>query len=410
MIKIHKAYYGVCVLILLLFIFIYVCFINSKGHDSKNESLVPIIIPDKYNIELLADSVITSRWEYEGDSVCLLINVVNEEIISLASPFCLQVITKENGEKTQLYAKQYDLKGRENRIMMPIKGFPNKGEIWIGYFLLQELYTDRPKKYYSLVYPFSNSKKNGFKLEIAEEENSFLELESKEVNLLRHYYYANDINSDFKGFVNKQNQLLNESCKIELNMGSIYKGALKDGLFQGKGVYYDALVGRTLCGNFTKGVIKQMDSLDSNICNHIVDIPILSKAYPIFKSYRQEALFVYGINTERVFWIWNIGKRGESKKYREIWKFDSKGKMYERQWRDIDNYYYDEGCYPLGIKPKGGNRSVGVAKIEFTYDNNGDIIWEKYYDSKGELLREGPNGIIGHTPIFEPLKLDDIVK
>jgi hypothetical protein len=65
----------------------------------------------------------------------------------------------------------------------------------------------------------------------------------------------------------------------------------------------------------------------------------------------------------------------------------------------------DEGPFALGLTKKGENQSVGVAKIVYTFDNNHNVIEEKYFDSKGGLLR---NGSIGEKPsLMKPLKLDD---
>lgn len=57
----------------------------------------------------------------------------------------------------------------------------------------------------------------------------------------------------------------------------------------------------------------------------------------------------------------------------------------------------------MGLTEAGDNKTIGVAKVEYTFDNNHNVVSETYFDSKGGLLR---NGSIGKkTVLMKPIKI-----
>lgn len=77
--------------------------------------------------------------------------------------------------------------------------------------------------------------------------------------------------------------------------------------------------------------------------------------------------------------------------------------MTKREWKGFDGYYMDDGPFALGLTKAEESKTIGVAKVEYTFDNNHNVVSEKYFDSKGELLR---NGSIGKKPVLiKPIKI-----
>ena len=77
--------------------------------------------------------------------------------------------------------------------------------------------------------------------------------------------------------------------------------------------------------------------------------------------------------------------------------------MTKREWKGFDGYYMDDGPFALGLTKAGESKTIGVAKVEYTFDNKPTVVSEQYFDSKGGLLR---NGSIGKEPVLmKPMKI-----
>lgn len=394
------------VIFLFVGILMFYFYVIIPVHIVKEESCVPIAIPSEYTLDKPIDHILF-ECVLKKDSLILEIYITKKNDLNVLSPMCIHCIKiGDDGKKLFCFNKQYDVKMGHNRIILPFSMFPNKGEIYVGYFHLTNLYADSEKKFFGNRYSFDKQERNIFLLDASNPKTIFIDTQRviTRYEYIHHYVYAYDIDDSFKGFYDSFHNLLNGECVVELHNGSLYEGYFENGIFNGEGIFKDVLLNRQLKGNFIKGCIRRVDTIDYNKYKLIVDIPVFSSSYPVGRRYRQESIFVYGMNTERVFWTWEQKKNGEVFTYREVHRFDNNGNMIEREWLDLRGYYFDEGDFILGLKSLGESRSIGVAKIKLEYNAASDIIWEKYFDNKGKLIREGKKGIIGKTPTFKPLK------
>ena len=359
-----------------------------------------------FNVD--SSKIIISPPKISGNHVILKIRCIDDSFNIKNTSVILQLFA--NTQK-RFAEKQYQLSHKRNKIVLDKQTLPQDSFLMrIGYYTYSEIFrNDSRFKCIS----FSFRKENG-KYQIIRYTDDDPELKNGRLVVKRiilkapvyNYVYQYDIDFDFNGFKDNENQLITyNNVVITLKNGSCYTGSIKNGYFDGSGEFQDAILRRTLKGTFKHGVIETKDSIDEHTFKLTIDQPMLSKHYPLGSRYTTEYFFNDSLNRKRVDYIYSESRSKGIILYRQVFTFDANGNMTTREWEGFDGYYMDEGPFALGLTKKGENQSVGVAKIVYTFDNNHNVIEEKYFDSKGGLLR---NGSIGEKPsLMKPLKLDD---
>lgn len=358
-----------------------------------------------YNVD--PSDVIISPPILSGNHIALKIKCVDDSFNIRNTPVILQLFTDSNH---MLAEKQYQLSYKRNKIVLNAQTLPQDSFlIRIGYFTYSEFYRkDYRFKCISFSFRKRNDKYQITRYAIDEPQvvnGRFIvkQIVRKEITV-HNYVYQYDMDFDFNGFKDSKNNLIsNEKVNITLKNGSRYSGFIKNGYFEGEGEFHDVILRRTLKGYFKHGVIETEDSIDNRTFKLTVDRPMLSKSYPIGGCYKTEYYFIDSLNRKRIDYIYAESSTKGIILYQQVFTFDVKSNMTKREWKGFDGYYMDDGPFALGLTKARENKTIGVAKVEYTFDSNHNVISEKYFDSKGRVLR---NGSIGQKPVLiKPLRI-----
>lgn len=384
------------------------------GYLCKQGTYVDIV-ESKFPFHLHQDSI---YYIYPIDSSAITIKVsamaggsiqikldCNNSFAIQNYPIEVQAVSKA---RKMLFSKQYKLNYKKSRIILDATAFSHDESILqIGYFNRDEVASGN---YFFHCASFEVGKcMDGSRkisrytgLDQQEKDGKFIINSVIKERFHYVYVYKYDIDFDFKGFKDSGNKLISaENVKIELNNGSVYVGAVKDGYFEGYGRFSDVILRRVLEGNFTHGVIQKDTVVSKHEFVRVIDWPMLSKSYPVNGCYRTEYLFIDSLNRKRTDFKYSESRSRGIILYQEVYSFDVRGNMTTREWKGFDAYYLKDGPFALGLSKNG--KSIGVAKVVYGFDGNGNVVDEKFFDSKGNLLR---NGSIGRKPVlFSPLRL-----
>lgn len=404
-----KWIFGICVILCL-------CASVSGGYIFKRLSYVEVKeteLPFKflrgssysiYNVDL--SDIIIDQPMLSGHHVVLKIKCVDDSFNLRNTPVILQLFTNSN---RMMAEKQYQLTHKRNKIVLDAQTLPQDSFLMrVGYFTYSEFYRN---DYRFKCTSFSFRKINDeyqitrYTIDDPQVVNGRLIVKQivKEIPV-SNYVYQYDIDFDFNGFKDNKNNLISDKkVNITLKNGSRYSGSIKNGYFEGDGEFHDVILRRTLKGSFKHGVIETEDSIDNHTFKLTIDRPMLSKSYPIGGSYKTEYIFIDSLNRERIDYIYSESITKGIILYQQVFTFDANGNMTKREWKGFDGYYMDDGPFALGLTKTGESKTIGVAKVEYTFDSDHNVISEKYFDSKDGLLR---NGSIGQkTVLMKPLKI-----
>lgn len=399
-----------CVMFVVFGAFLFAYYYSNKDQTMMEETYTPFEMPERYKDMNVNEGAINLDTTEISTIYDIDVSVSDSKLLSQITPLVVLVIESRGGKSVMSFDKKYDLKVGSNRMQLDISSFCDTFMIQIGYFLYEELYSDKPKRFFCKKYNIVKGENKKSMIEDPEMYNTILRYDTipqirRDTFFHKIYVYEYDMDAYFKGFKDANDSLLNGYNNIKLNNRSTYQGYMKKGLFEGKGTFCDSsFLYKEYKGFFKEGRIVSFDTISANQFKRIVDIPLLSKSYPIGSVYKTEALFVNNINIERVFHVYEANGKG----YREILRFDKNGNMKERVWEGMSGYYYNDGGFVLGIMPVGGKKSIGVHRIEFSFDKQGGVRWEKYFDNNNQLIREGNKGVVGDMPLFNPLRINDI--
>lgn len=407
--KNKKWIIGICTVLCLCISVFFGYFFKRLSYVEVKETESPFnLLKDNsyliYNVD--PSDMVVSPPILNRSLIVLKIKSTDDSFNIRNTPVILQLFTDSNRMLTE---KQYQLSHKRNKIVLNAQTLPQDSFLMrIGYFTYSEFYQkDYRFKCISFLFKKRNDKYQITRYTVDDPQVVNGRLVVKQIvkeMLVHNYVYQYDMDFDFNGFKDSKNNLIsNEKVNITLKNGSRYSGFMKNGYFEGEGEFHDVILRRTLKGCFKQGVIETEDSIDNHIFKLTIDRPMLSKSYPIGSRYRTEYFFIDSLNRKRIDYIYSESRSKGIILYQQVFIFDANGNMTKREWKGFDGYYMDDGPFALGLTKAGESKTIGVAKVVYTFDINHNVIEEKYFDSKGGLLR---NGNIGEKPVLmKPLKI-----